>query len=191
MVILVLVKHLIKRSNSKYLIKRSNKYTTIQLMANITGISCLLGLTWVFGALTVTKAEQAFQIVFTVTNTLQGFFIFIFYCLLNGDVRLAWTQKLLGKRPTTKSTSSMKEGSRSTQLSLKLPSSTESILSHDRVIIEQSETFPTQVAIEDGYIDASTGGSLVQLTCTFSRHKNNMAEQVELNSTNSSNTAAL
>ena len=135
-VIVVLVKHLIKRS------KQANyNYRPVQLMANITGISCLLGLTWAFGALTIIKADHAFQIVFTVSNSLQGFFIFIFFCVLNGDVRLAWTQKILGKRPTTKPKSSIKPTSRSTQFSLKPPYSTELILSHDHVISEQSESF--------------------------------------------------
>ena len=166
---MVLVKHLIKRSKEK-----ANKYTTIQMMANVTGISCLLGLTWVFGALTITKADQAFQIVFTVTNSLQGFFIFIFFCVLNGDVRLAWTQKLLGKRPTTKPTSSMKD---STKQSTKPPSSTQLILSHDHVISEQSESFYTN----DAYL-VDTGGSPAHLTSTFSSHKIHMTEQVELKS---------
>ena len=171
-VIVVLVKHLIKRSKEQ----ANYRYKGIQLMANITGISCLLGLTWVFGALTITKADQAFQIVFTVTNSLQGFFIFIFFCVLNGDVRLAWKQKLIGKRHTctTKPTSSMMD---STKQSTKPPSSTELILSHDHVISDQSESFYTN----DAYL-VDTGGSPAHLTSTFSSHKIHMTEQVELKS---------
>ena len=67
-------------------------------MAKITGIAFLLGLTWLFGALTVVNVDQAFQILFTLVNSVQGFLIFIFYIVLNSDVRLAWAQKILGKR---------------------------------------------------------------------------------------------
>ena len=106
-VIVVLVKHLIKR-----LKEQVNNSGTIKGMANITGIFCLLGLTWIFGALTVMKADQAFQIIFTVTNSLQGFLIFIFFCVLNGDVRSTWLKTLPCKRLTTKMTCTTKEPSK-------------------------------------------------------------------------------
>ena len=88
-----------------------NNLTTIKLVLNITGICCLLGLTWVFGALTITKADQAFQIIFTVTNSLQGFYIFIFFCILNGDVRSTWLKTLPCKRLTIKMMCTTKEPS--------------------------------------------------------------------------------
>ena len=103
-VILALVKHFVKRSKGP-----TNNYSTVKLLSNITGVFCLLGLTWVFGAFTIKKADLAFQIMFTVTNSLQGFFIFIFFCVLNGDVRAAWVMSLPCKCRTTKSTSNTKE----------------------------------------------------------------------------------
>ena len=81
-------------------------------MLNINGISCLLGLTWIFGALTVMKADQTFQIMFTVTNSLQGFFIFIIFCVHNSDVRLTWLKTLPCKRLTTKMMCTTKEPSK-------------------------------------------------------------------------------
>ena len=88
-VIVVLLRHLRKRSNEKA--------GSLKLMANITGIAFLFGLTWLFGALTVVNFNQAFQILFSLANSFQGFLIFIFFCVLNSDVRLAWAQKILGK----------------------------------------------------------------------------------------------
>ena len=117
MVIGILVKHLIKRSKEQTV----NNFKMIKLMLNITGICCLLGLTWIFGALTITKSDQAFQIIFTVANSLQGFFIFIFFCVLNGDVR---SKTLPCKRHTTKMTCNTKESAKSQHSSLRstLPS---------------------------------------------------------------------
>ncbi|XP_019631460.1 PREDICTED: adhesion G protein-coupled receptor L2-like isoform X3 [Branchiostoma belcheri] len=48
---------------------------------------CLLGVTWVFGVLYLDKGTVVFAYVFTVTNSLQGLFIFIFHCLLNEKVQ--------------------------------------------------------------------------------------------------------
>ena len=93
-VIVVLVKNVIKRS------KKVNNF------------GCLLGLTWVFGALTITKADQAFQIMFTVTNSLQGFYIFLFFCVLNGNVHSTLLKTLPCKCLATKMMCTTKEPSK-------------------------------------------------------------------------------
>ena len=90
-VIVVLVRHSIQRSK-----QHNKKIDIIQMMANITGIVFLFGLTWIFGAFTILKADQAFQLIFTVTNSFQGFFIFILFCVLNSDVRHVWAKMLQG-----------------------------------------------------------------------------------------------
>ena len=46
----------------------------------------LLGLTWLFGLLFVNAQTIAFAYIFTILNTLQGMFIFVFHCLLNEKV---------------------------------------------------------------------------------------------------------
>ncbi|XP_007189715.2 adhesion G-protein coupled receptor D1 isoform X4 [Balaenoptera acutorostrata] len=53
----------------------------------------LLGTSWVFGALAVNSQAVAFQYVFAALNSLQGFFIFLFHCLLNSEVRAAFKHK--------------------------------------------------------------------------------------------------
>ena len=47
----------------------------------------LLGVTWLFGILALDRKTIAFQYLFAIFNSLQGFFIFIFHCLLNSEVR--------------------------------------------------------------------------------------------------------
>ncbi|KAK3606098.1 hypothetical protein CHS0354_006456 [Potamilus streckersoni] len=49
----------------------------------------LLGLTWIFGLLCVNKELMVFQYLFASFNSLQGFFIFLFHCALNSEVRQA------------------------------------------------------------------------------------------------------
>ena len=62
----------------------------------------LLGTTWVLAFFAVEEVTMIFQWLFCITNSLQGFFILIFYTVRNQDVRNAWL-KALGKDPSSKS----------------------------------------------------------------------------------------
>ena len=153
MVIAVLVRHAIRQSN-----QHQKKIDIIQMMANITGVVFLFGLTWIFGAFTILKADQAFQLIFTVTNSFQGFLIFILFCVLNSDVRLVWTKTLNGKCfASLKSvTSSKKQG---TLIRGMQSSDNKCKVEHDEIKMQD------------------TSG---RLTRTFSRYKRHMNEVVEL-----------
>ncbi|XP_028330490.1 adhesion G protein-coupled receptor L3 isoform X6 [Gouania willdenowi] len=48
---------------------------------------CLLGLTWAFGLMYVNESTVVMAYLFTVFNSLQGMFIFIFHCVLQKKVR--------------------------------------------------------------------------------------------------------
>ena len=48
----------------------------------------LLGCTWIFGLLAIDGHGVVFQYLFVILNSLQGFFIFIVYCVLNKEVYL-------------------------------------------------------------------------------------------------------
>jgi len=52
--------------------------------------SILLGLTWIFALLAIGDLRYTFQLLFTIFNSLQGGFIFVFYTFMNKDVRSAW-----------------------------------------------------------------------------------------------------
>ena len=71
-----------------------DKKTAVRLLISITGVMFLFGLTWLFGAFTVADASLAFQILFVVFNSLQGFFIFLFICVFSKDTRELWIEKL-------------------------------------------------------------------------------------------------
>lgn len=50
----------------------------------------LLGVTWVFGPVAINESKVVFNYIFVVLNSLQGFLIFVFRCLINTEVRLSW-----------------------------------------------------------------------------------------------------
>ena len=94
-VIRVLIKH--SRSTLGRPKEEMNKKTMIRLLISITGVMFLFGLTWLFGALTITgfgdsRASTAFQVIFVILNAFQGFFIFLFFCVFSNDARESWLE---------------------------------------------------------------------------------------------------
>ena len=63
----------------------------------------LLGTTWVFALFAVGEAATIFQWLFCIFNSLQGFFIFIFYTARNPDLRKSMRRKMTprSERSTT------------------------------------------------------------------------------------------
>uniref|UniRef100_A0A3P8VU71 Adhesion G protein-coupled receptor L2-like n=1 Tax=Cynoglossus semilaevis TaxID=244447 RepID=A0A3P8VU71_CYNSE len=53
---------------------------------------CLLGLTWSFGLFFLNDSSIVMAYLFTIFNTLQGMFIFIFHCLLQKKVRKEYSK---------------------------------------------------------------------------------------------------
>nr|XP_054774439.1 uncharacterized protein LOC129282580 [Lytechinus pictus] len=47
----------------------------------------VMGLTWIFGIMWQDQSTLVFMYLFLICNSLQGFFIFVFHCLLNSEVR--------------------------------------------------------------------------------------------------------
>uniref|UniRef100_A0A8C8A4H1 Adhesion G protein-coupled receptor D1 n=1 Tax=Oryzias sinensis TaxID=183150 RepID=A0A8C8A4H1_9TELE len=53
----------------------------------------ILGISWIFGVLAVNMHSLPFLYIFAIFNSLQGFFVFLFHCLLNSEVRAAFKHK--------------------------------------------------------------------------------------------------
>ncbi|XP_064618167.1 adhesion G-protein coupled receptor G6-like isoform X2 [Liolophura sinensis] len=70
--------------------KKLNKSETVSLsqqFRGVAGVFILLGLTWIFAIFAIGDASPAFQYLFTIFNSLQGLFIFIFFCLMKRDIQ--------------------------------------------------------------------------------------------------------
>lgn len=73
-----------------------NPKTVFRLTISLIGVMFLFGLTWLFGALTISVqgVRLAFQLLFAIFASSQGFFIFVFFCVLNREVRDLWKEAL-------------------------------------------------------------------------------------------------
>lgn len=94
-VLSVLIKHSKKKiQRAKASADGSSKEATIRLLISIFSIMNMYGLTWIFAILAFTQATFAFQLLFAIFNSLQGFFMFLFFCVLGKEARDSWTTLL-------------------------------------------------------------------------------------------------
>ncbi|XP_050020322.1 adhesion G-protein coupled receptor G2 isoform X3 [Alexandromys fortis] len=68
----------------------AQRKTSIQDLRSIAGLTFLLGITWGFAFFAWGPVNVTFMYLFAIFNTLQGFFIFIFYCAAKDNVRKQW-----------------------------------------------------------------------------------------------------
>uniref|UniRef100_A0A8C7U0W7 Adhesion G protein-coupled receptor G4b n=1 Tax=Oncorhynchus mykiss TaxID=8022 RepID=A0A8C7U0W7_ONCMY len=62
----------------------------LQDLKGVSSLTFLLGLTWTVAFFAWGPAKVPFLYVFCVLNGLQGFFIFLFHCLMKENVRKQW-----------------------------------------------------------------------------------------------------
>ena len=80
---------LIKSTRQKA-IQGNNTRAAVKLVVGICVIMILFGIGWVFGALTINKPEKVFEYLFVIFNAFQGFYFFVFVCILGKDGRDFW-----------------------------------------------------------------------------------------------------
>ena len=95
----VLIRH-VRRKSSKKVESGSNHKVIFRTSLSIFGLMCLFGLTWLFAVFTFSAPglREAAQVLFTVFNSLQGAFIFIFTCVLSSDAREGWKSVFAHRR---------------------------------------------------------------------------------------------
>jgi len=100
-VLVVCLVNLVLLSFVLHEIRNMPKDKTSELEKVISGfkacvvLSPLLGVTWLFGVLSIEQAGLAFQYIFTILNSLQGLFIFLFHVVRNGDLRAELRRRLM------------------------------------------------------------------------------------------------
>ncbi|XP_062983755.1 adhesion G-protein coupled receptor G2 [Elgaria multicarinata webbii] len=72
----------------------TQRKTSIQDLRSVAGLTFLLGITWGFAFFAWGPVNLIFMYLFAIFNTLQGFFIFIFYCVAKENVRKQWRRYL-------------------------------------------------------------------------------------------------
>ena len=87
----VLIRHIRRRVLRKSE-AGSGRKAIFRTTLSIFGLMCLFGLTWLFAILTFSSSglRETFQVLFTLFNSFQGAFIFIFTCVLSSDAREGW-----------------------------------------------------------------------------------------------------
>lgn len=100
-VMVVLSKNAKKRAER--LQQNPDRYANIRIAF---ACNALLGVTWVFAVFAIKDATTVFQWLFCIFNSLQGFFIFIFYTVRSKDVRKEWRRfcGIKSKAPASSST---------------------------------------------------------------------------------------
>uniref|UniRef100_A0A2C9KDE4 G-protein coupled receptors family 2 profile 2 domain-containing protein n=1 Tax=Biomphalaria glabrata TaxID=6526 RepID=A0A2C9KDE4_BIOGL len=93
------------------MLDKTHAERTMSAARTIVVLTPMFGLTWVFGLVSMVFDLIVFQYLFVVLNTLQGLFIFLFYCLRQRQViqalqllrrqRQAQTIETTNKRSTT------------------------------------------------------------------------------------------
>ena len=94
-IFLLVVRAIIRHHRNRYKdAEKGHIKETIKILVSLVGITFLFGTTWVFAVFTFisTNAHASFasQLLFAIFNTLQGFFVFFFFVVLNSDARQAW-----------------------------------------------------------------------------------------------------
>uniref|UniRef100_A0A8C7DYA7 Uncharacterized protein n=1 Tax=Oncorhynchus kisutch TaxID=8019 RepID=A0A8C7DYA7_ONCKI len=67
-----------------------NKHCAMHDLRAVASLTFLLGLTWPIAFFTWGPARVPMLYLFSVLNSLQGFFIFVFHCLMKENVRKQW-----------------------------------------------------------------------------------------------------
>ena len=93
-----------------------NAINAIHRLRIIAAFALLFSLTWLFGFFVVANDIVAFQYIFCILNSLQGFFVFVFYGVRNENVRKSWRDKFRTYRER-KATTSTSAGTKRTESS--------------------------------------------------------------------------
>ncbi|KAI8791660.1 protocadherin Fat 4, partial [Biomphalaria glabrata] len=84
-IILIITLRVMQSTAVHRLKSKSEKLKSV--VRTIYMLSPILGLTWIFGVLSVNSDLVVFQYLFAICNSLQGLFVFVCYCVLSHQIR--------------------------------------------------------------------------------------------------------
>ncbi|XP_044061882.1 adhesion G-protein coupled receptor G4 isoform X2 [Siniperca chuatsi] len=68
----------------------ANSSSSLHDLRAVASLTVLLGLTWAMGFFSFGPGRVVLMYLFSIFNTLQGFFVFLFHCLMKENVRKQW-----------------------------------------------------------------------------------------------------
>lgn len=83
-VVLIQIRHMKTNKRS------TSSPNSLQDLRAVASLTVLLGLTWSMGFFSFGPGKVAIMYLFSIFNTLQGFFVFLFHCLMKENVRKQW-----------------------------------------------------------------------------------------------------
>ena len=86
----MMVQHISRRKT--FQTNKMGHRKVIETIIRLTCVMFLFGFAWLFAILTISVPglRDTFQILFTIFNSFQGAFIFLFFCVLNEEARDSW-----------------------------------------------------------------------------------------------------
>ncbi|XP_055955105.1 adhesion G protein-coupled receptor L3 [Patella vulgata] len=85
--VMIVVKIIHAMLTTRVMISKDTRDKAKAAVRSICVLLPVMGVSWGFGILAVNEEWILFDYIFTILNTLQGLFIFIFHCVLNKKVR--------------------------------------------------------------------------------------------------------
>ena len=121
-IFIIIISSLIKRINMQKKITKGDMHKNLKENFWITvGLTILFGISWVFGMMATAGLPNyirlPFDIVFTVLASLQGVFVFLFYCVRSPECRQLWKNWMLcrfTKRSQLRTLTTVSQRSKST-----------------------------------------------------------------------------
>ncbi|XP_041357961.1 adhesion G-protein coupled receptor G2-like [Gigantopelta aegis] len=104
-IMFVLVLHVLFRVSGRNALIKSSKTKLYTRLHGAVLLVVLLGLSYMFAIFAVGKASIFFYYLFVIFNTLQGVFIFLFYCILKKDALYEWKTLLYESRSKSQTAS--------------------------------------------------------------------------------------
>ncbi|KAK0059283.1 adhesion G protein-coupled receptor L2 [Biomphalaria pfeifferi] len=109
--VVILIHVLRVMQSSQRMMDKDLKKKTMSVFRSISILTPILGITWLFGILSISIDNVLFQYLFAISNSLQGLFIFICQCVLQYQVRDGFWLMIRKYRATTSFDSSSKGAS--------------------------------------------------------------------------------
>ncbi|KAL3868657.1 hypothetical protein ACJMK2_041435 [Sinanodonta woodiana] len=112
-----------KHSEYVFAREKGNQWNLKGWIQGALALEVLLGLTWIFGYFYISQEMLVMAYLFTIFNSLQGLFIFIFHCICNKKVRKEYKKCLHGSKLSrssgAKSTGTASQGTGGTNITRK------------------------------------------------------------------------